>query len=556
MPSGPAQPHEPAKIQRYVLEGFDGGLRSEDTLSRVLVSDTECVCALNIEFWPPGTISKRHGRTYKNELEPLSGSITCIYQWWSEAGANHLLCFQAASGVSACSAQILTMTEATETSATWSYVLSSGQVASTAASSTWNPTEDDPVIVESFGGSALFVNGVDKMYVWSGTGYAAPVETAPVGVVCMRGYKNYLFVGNAEIPSGGERFNSRIWWSDPGDAHTWPESNYIDLDAKDGDLITGMEILGNELIVFKERKIYAVTYVGGVYEFYAENRMNGVGCASRASIIPIFSELCFYGIENFYSFTGRDVEALGDKIKALIINQILPEQRSKICGTSYEDKNQLWWGVPMDNDPASPLSAHNSHILVLDYELNAWTIFEGNANSLAWFSQATDRTFGDLTNAYFTYDVSWGERVFNSNSAKLVSGMYNGYMVDNGTLGSTSDLSADYEGFWRSRWLDFGMPETNKHIIRMTIFIDKDVNDEMDDYDVYVNVYKDWDADTVVDTFNLSVYGLNPVLERRLDFTTACRALQFELGTSKQGQSFTIHRIVIEYVPKGRTLVV
>jgi hypothetical protein len=539
---GQAAPHEKAKIQRYVLEGFQGGLRSEDTFSKVHIDDTECTCASNIEFWPQGTISKRNGRTYKNELEPLSGSVSYIYQWWAEEGSNFLLVFQAASATN-CSAQVLYMEQATQTSASWTYILSSGQ-------DLWNPDSDSSVVVESFGGSAIFVNGTDKMFVWNGTDTCSSIDAAPEGPVCVRGYKNYLFCGNAEPPGGGTRLNSRVWWSDPGDAHTWPAANYIDLDADDGDLITGMEILGNELIVFKERKIFAITYVGGIYEFYAENRMNGVGCAATNSIIPIFSELLFYGIENFYSFTGRDVESIGDKIKDIITYSIVPEQRSKICGLTYEEKNQVWWAVPMDDTSDS-----NSHILVLDYTTDAWTISAVEANTLGWLNSAADLFMKDLTLPYSDYDISWGDRLFLSNAALIVSGTLDGFILDNGTSGVTSDLGVDFEGFWRSRWLDFGMPDINKRITRMTVYLDKEVDSEENDYNLYVYIRTDWDEDTITKTETLSVFGVYPVLERRLDFTLSCRAFQVQIGSTSKGEPFTIHRIVIEYLPKGRTLV-
>jgi len=554
---GKAQPHEAAKIERYVLEGFDGGLHSEGAFSKVHISDTECTCAENIEFWPVGTITKRKGRSYKNLGDQLSGAITQVYQWWSEAGANYLLVFTAACAVSGTppaamgtpiSGGVYYYLPAAGTSGTFVPILSAGRVAADVDG--WTPTLDEDIRVETFGGSAIWTDGKDAIYSYSGTTCCA-IDDAPVGAVCIKGYKNYLFVGNCEEPNGGgNRHLSRIYWSNPADANVWPATNYLDLDGDDGDLITGMDVLGNELIVFKERKIFAITYVGGVYEFLAESRANGVGCAAGGSIVPIFNELLFYGTESFYSFNGREVESLSDKLKDIITANINPTYRDKIQGLTYEDKDQAWFLTPI-----TQTASGNSHCLILDYERDSWTIFSNPAACLSWYTKSTDTTFGDLVAAYETYDVTWGARSFDSNSAQIITGTYDGYLLDNGTIGLTDDLGSDYEGFWRSRWLDFGMPDINKRITRMTILVDKEAASLATSYNLNVKIYKDWDQSAPAYTKTVAMYGSYPVLERRLDFTMSCRVMQIEIGTTKKAQSFTIHKIIIEYLPKGRTIV-
>jgi len=544
---GPAQPHQEAKKERYILEGFTDGLHSEGAFSKTQILDTECTCAENIEFWPVGTISKRPGSTYKNSTTQLSGAVIALYQWWSAAGANYLIAFTAASAATT-PAETISGTiyyigsQTSQTTCTFTKILSSGELG-------WNPTTTSVIVVESFGGSAIFTNGVDQMFSWNGVSCSA-MTTAPTGAACIRSYKNYLFAGNAESPAG-TRQQSRLYWSDPGDAHTWPASNYLDLDADDGDYIVGMEILGNELIVFKERKIYAVTYVGGIYEFYSEARMSGVGCGAQGSIVPIFSELLFYGIESYYSFNGRDVESLSDKLKDIVTYAIQPSYRTTIRGITYEEKDQIWWLVPIDATTASG----NTHVMVLDYSRDGWTIFTNTAACLGWYNQTSDLTFGDLAAAYSAYNTAWGDRLFLSNAALIAAGSPNGYILDCGTAGVAADLGVSYEGFWRSRWIDFGMPDINKRITRITVYIDKEVETEAADYNLYLYVYKDWDRSTIASSQTVSVYGDLPVLERRVDFTMSCRAMQLQIGSTLKDQPFTIHKIVIEYSSKGRTLV-
>jgi hypothetical protein len=243
---------------------------------------------------------------------------------------------------------------------------------------------------------------------------------------------------------------------------------------------------------------------------------------------------------------------LADKVKNIMTNAIVPDYRARIRGTTYEEKDQLWWLVPIDSDTTSG----NSHGMVLDYNKDSWTMFTLPAASITWYNAASDFTFGDLVGAYSSYALAFGDRLFLSNSAAIIVGTYDGYIVECNTSGITNDLGEDYEGFWRSRWIDFGKPDTNKRITRITVYLDKEVEHEADDYNLYLYVYKDWDnsAPTIYKT--ISVYGTYPVLERRVDFTFNCRAMQLQIGTTLKAQQFTIHKIVIEYIPKGRTLVV
>jgi hypothetical protein len=253
-----------------------------------------------------------------------------------------------------------------------------------------------------------------------------------------------------------------------------------------------------------------------------------------------------------YSFNGRDVESLTDKLKDIITYSIQPSYRTAIRGVTYEEKDQIWWLLPID----ATTSSGNTHTLVLDYNRDGFTMFAHPYSCLGWYNQTSDLTFGDLGAEYGTYDMTFGDRLFLSNAALIIAGTYDGYIVDCGTAGTMADLGANYEGFWRSRWLDFGMPDTNKRITRMTVYIDKEVENEADDYNLYLRIYKDWDTSTIAQTETISVYGDLPVLERRVDFTMSCRAMQIQIGTTLKNQPFRIHKIVIEYSAKGRTLVV
>lgn len=553
--AGPSQVgHERAGIQRYIIDEFTGGLHSEDNFTKVGLLDTETPSAQNVEFWPVGTISKRNGRQCMNTTTKLSGAVIQLYQWWTPAGGNYLMAFTAGSatsgGASICSGGVYYLTPTSSTLATVTPI-----IPEKGSGYHWIPGATDSIFVEAYAGSAIFVDGIDYMMAWDGTTCSA-LGTAPKGAKYIKGYKNYLFAANSEPPSSwagaGIRGESRIYWSDPGDAQSWPDANWLDLDSNDGDTITGMDVISNELIIFKERRVYAISYVGGSYTFYSETRVDGRGCGAGASLSSRYGDITFYGIDGYYAFDGRELHDLSTKIKNYFQVLIIPSVRELIFAAPYEEKDQNWVLVPMSLD-----TNNKTHAIVYDYDRQNWTLFTNSAACVGWYVGATDQTFGSLgdatTDQYILHDETWGNRTFLSNSTTLITGQYDGFIMANDV--GTSDNGEDIIAFWRSKWIDFGNPDINKRIVRVTFYLDREVESSINAYNVTVNFFKDWDSSTAINTQYVSTYGSSILLEKRIDLSLSCRALQLEVRTDLKSQHFCIHKIVIEYIPKGRTLV-
>lgn len=166
-----------------------------------------------------------------------------------------------------------------------------------------------------------------------------------------------LGVGNFE---GGEQ--ARVWFtpvmgaSDIGDAERVPTSNYIDLDAYDGEPATGIVggFMGNT-IVFKTRQIWRLIQTGdGVAPYAAVCLTKSLGCIAPKSIVvgedasgaPALYFLSHRGPyrlgRNGLEYCGRDVE---DVIARLNMSATVVSH-----AVWYPGKHQVWFWVALDSD--------------------------------------------------------------------------------------------------------------------------------------------------------------------------------------------------------------
>ena len=135
-------------------------------------------------------------------------------------------------------------------------------------------------------------------------------------------HRNRLFYANTQerndpINPGTEDTNpSRVWFSD-----LYQPSRivgFIDVFPEDGDEITGIVSLHNNLVVFKNQKTYMLL---GVSEADFEIRLaNGsVGCVAPRSIAMLDNVVMFRGMDGRYGFDGGSFQRLTNKIRPDIL---------------------------------------------------------------------------------------------------------------------------------------------------------------------------------------------------------------------------------------------
>jgi len=268
-------------------------------------------------------------------------------------------------------------------------------------------------------------NGNDVPFNWDGannTGLAA--SEIPSGLTTAKFvelYNNHLFLGNVTV--SGTVHNSRIYWSNIKDAKTWTATDFIDIAQNDGQEIQGLKVLGDRLVVYKDRSIYNVFFTGDVdipFILPSGGKSNSqVGCAAPFSIQNVDNGQVFLSQDGFYFYDGFNSFKLSDRITTTL-DGMDDTKYPKAVSLVQKNKNRYLCALTTSG------SSENDKVVVWDYFNNAWSIYDGlDPSSMATFyvSGTEERPYwGDYSGFVYRSDVGTSDNPLNVST--LIDGFY------------------------------------------------------------------------------------------------------------------------------------
>lgn len=237
---------------------------------------------------------------------------------------------------------------------------------------------------------------------------ATTVATIPIGLGGVW-FHNYFFVfgvaGNL----------SRLYFSNIGDPETFnPTTGYLDVNPGDNEPITTIDVLKDELLIFKPSRTWSLTGFGTA-DFTLEDlgeRGTSIGTYSPYGVVSVGNDIYYLSyrgsIPHFRSFRktedGQVVDSgvLSDAIQGTM-ERVNTVQLRKVVGEF--DGRRIWWAVPMDS------ATENNEVLVLDTITGGWTKHTGIKASAIHISTITGET-----------EVYFGSSEADGKSHKLNSG--------------------------------------------------------------------------------------------------------------------------------------
>jgi len=214
--------------------------------------------------------------------------------------------------------------------------------------------------------------GADTPLQWTGTGNVASLSGSPPTGNLVTVANNFMFIsGNTTTPS-------RFWWSNASDPNTWPAGSTLDFRISDGDIITAIAPLGQNLVIFKRRStglLYIQTTVtSGTVTLAPLTQVNtSMGCCGplgwdtlpdgRLIVLGWDAHLRIFDGTNFTDISDQEppYSNVQPNLDAINIAQI-PNAVVKV----YPTLNQVWVSF------ATGSSSTNNMILVYNYLLQVW----------------------------------------------------------------------------------------------------------------------------------------------------------------------------------------
>lgn len=157
----------------------------------------------------------------------------------------------------------------------------------TAVSGGGSFTADTDMNFETANDLTYTFNGVDSCYKYDGS-TASSVAATPITKYA-KWFHNYMFcAGNSTTPD-------RLYFSNVNDPETWGGSDYIDVNPNDGDTITALTIIGDELVVSKRNRLWALTGFDTASFALTDlnERVTGFGGIAHRSFSNIGNDLLF-----------------------------------------------------------------------------------------------------------------------------------------------------------------------------------------------------------------------------------------------------------------------
>lgn len=245
-------------------------------------------------------------------------------------------------------------------------------------------------------------------------------------------FHNYLFVANTTANP------SRLEWSALGDPTTFSGTDFFDVNPNDGDEITGIGSLNDELYVFKKNSIWTITgWSGSTFDATTaagqntNSKLYGYGCVSHQSIINTGKDLYYLSflgnVPHYRSFRLTEfAETIEQGIVSFDVEGTLDgvnkSQLSKTAGVY--DGRYIYWSMP------NAASLYNNLTLVFDpeskikYNANTyrswvkWTGITPSQYAISTISGRAKVYFGDATTGGFVFEQ--GTSTYDDNGVAIV----------------------------------------------------------------------------------------------------------------------------------------
>lgn len=269
--------------------------------------------------------------------------------------------------------------------------------------------------------NSLFITNGENLPVKIATSGTAGAASGPANLETakyVKVFQNYLFYGAVEI--SGNAYLTRVYWSAIRNDATWDAADWLEISKDDGQMITGLRVLANALVVFKTNSIYNVYFTGDAdIPFIMQKSNSAVGCIAPFSIQEAQGGLVFFSSDGFYYYDGTNSYKISDRINNTIIDY-QQSQYSSIRSLAQRNKNRIWWAM------TSLGQTQHDKIVVWDYFNNAWSVYDGiNASALATFmvSGYDERPYFHDYNG-FTYRADIGTNDYPLNTATAIDAYY------------------------------------------------------------------------------------------------------------------------------------
>jgi len=478
------------------------------------------VSLLNARIYQ-GKVVKRRGTTLFGDLG--SGlPVTGIYEYYDSQGSKSLLVFDTKSCY-----QYFPLTD------------SFGVI----ASNLWTGEANDFMWAENWADRMFVTNNVDQIKQFDGSSFTDlvidfdgdglnDVNTA----LLIFNYKQRLLI--LRPTEKGYLYPQRVRWSAPGSWSDWTNDGYID--APTLDWIVSAAFLGDDLIVFFERSIWALRYLGDPdLPFVWKKLVETEGSYATFSTTEFSDEILTLGPTGLISTDGFDATRVDeDKIPDIALD--IDQEHYDLCyGAVLEEDREFWMTFP------SIGSTKADRVLVLNYASNAWSIYDLSIHSIGYWETAEDPTLDQIDQSWDELEIIFDEPTAQAGYPITLGGTYDGRILRMNDSGADLGAPIKFE-VKTGRWNPFIEQGLKARLGRVDFLFTTDPG-----ITVNVDFYTDFST-TPYATHTLTLDGSGEKTWKTLHIGEEGQTHQIRIWHEAANQTIELHAIVPWFKPTGK----
>ena len=480
---------------------FNGGLNS--TSGPLSLSNNESSDLRNVDFNKFGSIVKRNGYTALNTSAITNSPNSDGLHWYelTASGAYSSFIMNVGDGK---------LWKQDSLDGTWDDITGSVTI-----------TADNFCEFENWLNKVYITNNTDVPFFWSGSGNAAAMSV-PANLTkakCVVQFNNYLFLGNTVVNSVTHK--SRFYWCEIKDDTTWLATSFIDVSKDDGQQIIKMIVMGDRLVVFKERAIYNVFFTGdNTIPFIIQKSNSPVGSIAQGSVQEVENGIVFLSYDGFYYYDGNNSYKISDKIQTTL-SGYNTTRFHQARSMRQKNKNRYFCALPSSGQ------TNNDVVVVWDWLLNAFSIYTGMA-------------VASMTSVYVS---GIEERVYFGDYVGFV------YRMDTGSSDYPLNVQTAINAYYYTNWKHYDDIVDQKGIPNVVLYY-QTANSVL----TFAYAYDFENSDTYTQTISLAtstavygsaVYGVDVYAgtgggQQRRDLDGRGRVIRFKFANATIGETFQI----------------
>jgi hypothetical protein len=295
------------------------------------------------------------------------------------------------------------------TTTTFTYAQTGGNIGTTADTGTvtfayvtptnqrWRFTQFGNVIIAANGGNRLQGFNLNSSSTFQDLASDAPQSRY---ITIVRDFVVSGYVNSSTV------YPSRVQWSALGDESSWTNSATTQADFQDipdGGSVVG--VTGGEFgLVFMDRSIHRMSYIGSPLVFQFDNISRNLGCFEANSIVQYGGTSFFLSDDGFYACDGQQVLPIGnEKVNRYFFADVDQGILDKMSAAVDPERKLVVWAYA-SNDSATP-----DKLLIYNYQTNKWTSGTTNVSRVATSSTPSFTlegldTFGNLETISTSFD--------------------------------------------------------------------------------------------------------------------------------------------------------